>query len=117
MKHWVRLASHFYPASWRRRYATEFDAMLDQVDADWKDFFDILKGALTMQFTSWNLKSIVLTFAVIGVVIAAAAAFSIPTEYQSTTVLRLSAAGGAQGNAQIAQYVNEMEPEILSRTS
>jgi uncharacterized protein involved in exopolysaccharide biosynthesis len=116
MKHWVRLASHLYPASWRRRYATEFDAMLDEMDASWKDVFDILKGAVNMQVTSWNLKSIVLTFAAIGIVVAAAAAFSIPTEYQSITVLRLSA-GSAHGNAQFAQYIHEMEPEILSRTS
>ncbi len=52
MKHWVRLASRFYPASWRRRYAVEFDALLDEVDIGWKDVFDILKEALTMQCNS-----------------------------------------------------------------
>jgi hypothetical protein len=88
MKHWVRLASRFYPASWRRRYAVEFDAMLDQVGIGWKDIFDILKGALTMRLTYWNFKSIALMFALTGAAIAAAIAFSIPSQYQSTSVMR-----------------------------
>ena len=77
MKHWVRLASYLYPASWRRRYAAEFDALLEEVDMGWRDGFDILKGAVTMQLTAWNFKSILLTFGLIGVAIAAAAAFSV----------------------------------------
>jgi len=107
MKQWVRLAAYFYPASWRRRYAVEFDAMLDQVDAEWKDVFNTLRGALTMQFTSWNFKTIVLTFGLIGVVIAAAIAFRIPTEYRSMSVLRLS------GDADLSHATTE----VLSRTS
>jgi uncharacterized protein involved in exopolysaccharide biosynthesis len=107
MKRWLRLASHFYPAAWRRRYATEFDAMLNQVDAGWRDVFDILKGALTMQFTSWNLKTILLTCGLIGVAVAAAAAFSIPSEYQSTAVMLLS------GDV----FFSEAQKEVLSRTS
>jgi uncharacterized protein involved in exopolysaccharide biosynthesis len=114
MKHWVRLASYLYPASWRRRYAMEFDALLDEVDAEWKDVFDILKGALTMQFTSWNFKSILLSFGLIGGVIAAAAAFSIPSEYQSTSVMRLTSAGSS---LDLNPYLNDTEQEVLSRTS
>jgi uncharacterized protein involved in exopolysaccharide biosynthesis len=119
MKHWVRLASCFYPAWWRRRYAMEFDALLDEVDTGWKDVFDILRGALTMQFTSWNLKTIALAFAVTGAAIAAAIAFSIPSQYQSTSVMQVTAAGPAQGNAQsdITERINHIEQEVLSRTS
>jgi hypothetical protein len=119
MKRWVRVASRFYPAAWRGRYATEFDAMLDRVDTCWQDVFDILKGALTMQFTSWNLPSISLTFAVTGAVIAIAAGLSIPNEYRSMSVLRISPQGpvhdGWQGEG--AQHIHEMEQEVLSRTS
>jgi uncharacterized protein involved in exopolysaccharide biosynthesis len=119
MKHWVRLASYFYPASWRRRYAMEFNALLDEVDIGWKDVFDTLKGALTMQFTSWNLKSIALAFAVIGAVIAAAVAFSIPSRYQSTSVMRITNPGSAQGDGQgdFTRHIGKMEQEVLSRTS
>jgi hypothetical protein len=117
MKHWVRLASYFYPASWRRRYARELDALLDEADTQWKDFFDILKGALTMHFTSWNFKTILFTFAGIGAIIAAAIAFSIPRQYRSMSVMRLP--GSVEGDARIdfAQHVNQMEREVLSRTS
>jgi hypothetical protein len=119
MKRWVRLASYFYPGSWRRRYAMEFDALLDQVDIGWKDVFDILKGALTMQFASWNLKSIALAFAVTGAAIAAAVAFSIPSQYQSTSVMQFTTAGSAQGDGQgdFTRHISKMEQEVLSRTS
>lgn len=114
MKRYIRFASYIYPAAWRRRYATEFDAMLDQLDADWHDVFDTLKGAITMQFTFWNLRTITLTFAVIGVAIAAAVAFGIRNQYQSMSVLRVSFVGGT---AQISTRINAIEQEILSRSS
>jgi hypothetical protein len=119
MKHWVRLASHFYPAAWRRRYAMEFDALLHEVDTGWKDVFDILIGALTMQFTSWNLKTIALAFAATGAAIAAAVAFSIPSQYQSTSVMQITTAGPAQadGQSDINKRINKMEQEVMSRTS
>lgn len=118
MKRWLRVASRFYPAAWRGRYAAEFDAMLDEVDTRWKDVFDVLKGALTMQFTSWNLPSISLTFAVIGALIATAAGFSIPNEYQSMSVIRISPQSavhdGWQGEA--PQHIAEIALESFSRT-
>jgi len=119
MKHWVRLASYFYPASWRRRYAMEFNALLEEVDTNWKDVLDILNGALTMQFTSWNLKSIALAFAVTGAAIAAAFAFSIPSQYRSTSVMQITTAGSAQGDGRsdFTKHINKMEQEVLSRTS
>jgi len=119
MKRWVRRASYLYPASWRSRYAMEFEAMLDEIEIGWKDFFDILKGALTMQFTSWNFKVILLTFAAIGAVAAAAAAFRIPSEYRSTSVLRYTTNSPNQGDADFAvsDDLNDIEGQALSRTS
>jgi LPS O-antigen subunit length determinant protein (WzzB/FepE family) len=114
MKHWVRLASYLYPAWWRRRYAAEFDALLEEVDMGWRDGFDILKGALTMQLASWNFKSIALTFAVTGAVVAGAIAFRIPSEYQSTSVMRLTS---ARSSIDFNPYLNDTEQEVLSRTS
>jgi uncharacterized protein involved in exopolysaccharide biosynthesis len=108
----MRLASHFYPASWRRRYALEFDAMLDEVDADWRDFFDTLKGALTMQFTSWNLKTIALVFAMIGAVIATAVAFSIPNRYSSEAVMRFSGDADLRNTAMLALSRPSLEKMI-----
>jgi uncharacterized protein involved in exopolysaccharide biosynthesis len=117
MKRWVRVACYFYPAAWRRRYGREFDAVLDEVDTGWKDVFDTLKGALTMQFTSWNLKSIALTFTVIGAVIGASAALRLPRQYQSMSVMRLPSIVEGDARIDFAQHVNRMEREVLSRTS
>lgn len=113
MKSWARLASRFYPAAWRRRYAAEFDALLDEAGAGWMDLFDILKGTLTMHFTSWNVKAITLTFAAIGAVIAAAVAFSIPNQYSSTSVMRLTP---ASGDAHPVKSLLEIVQQTLSRT-
>jgi uncharacterized protein involved in exopolysaccharide biosynthesis len=72
-----------------------------------------------MQFTSWNLKTILLAFAVTGAAIAAAVAFSIPSQYQSTSVMQITTAGPAQADArsEVNKHMNHMEQEILSRTS
>jgi LPS O-antigen subunit length determinant protein (WzzB/FepE family) len=90
MKRWIRSASRFYPATWRKRYAMEFNALLDEADAGWTDFFDTLKGALAMQFTSWNFKTIILTFALTGAAIGAVVAFSTHNQYASTSVVRMT---------------------------
>jgi uncharacterized protein involved in exopolysaccharide biosynthesis len=113
MKRWVKLASYFYPGWWRRRYAAEFHAMLDQSDANWKDFFDTLKGAITMQFTSWNGKSIALTFAVVGAMIAAAIAFSTPNQYSSSAVIRLTP---GNNDKNLGRRLGNVAQEAFSRT-
>ena len=41
-----------YPASWRNRYGIEFRALLDDVNPGWREFFDILKGAVKMRMTN-----------------------------------------------------------------
>ncbi len=114
MKHWIRLASRLYPPAWRKRYAVEFDAMLDHMETGWTDFFDILKGALTMQFTFWNWKAIIVTFAGIGAVVAAAVALSIPNQYSSTSVVRITTASGFPESV---RYLTSIEQQTLSRTS
>ena len=107
MKRWLRIAAHLYPAAWRRRYGVEFDAMLEDAGTGWNDVFDILKGALTMQLTFWNLKTIIATFGLIGVLIAAAAAFGIQSEYASKSVMRLT------GDADLSNATQQ----VLSRSS
>jgi uncharacterized protein involved in exopolysaccharide biosynthesis len=68
-----------------------------------------------MHFTSWNLKTIVLAFAAIGAVIAAAVAFSIPNQYRSMSLLRTTARGDSQ--IDVLAYLNRMEQGVLSRAS
>ena len=49
MKRLIRLASLLYPSSWRRRYAREFEALLDDVKPGPRQLFDVLKGAIAMR--------------------------------------------------------------------
>jgi hypothetical protein len=49
MKRLIRLASWLYPSSWRRRYAREFEALLDDVKPGPRQLFDVLKGAIAMR--------------------------------------------------------------------
>jgi hypothetical protein len=62
----------------------------------------------------WRFKSILLTFAVIGGVIAAVIAFSIPSAYVSTCVIRLTTAGSS---LEFNAYLNKTEKDVLRRTS
>ena len=55
MKRLIRLASWFCPSSWRRRYAREFEALLDDVKPGPRQLFDVLKGAIAMRVRiEWN---------------------------------------------------------------
>ena len=52
----IRFASRLYPASWRRRYGVEFEALLEDAGRNWRDVLDVLLGALKMQMTSVELR-------------------------------------------------------------
>jgi hypothetical protein len=47
--------ARLYPAQWRRRYGTEFGALLEESGDGWGAIADVLKGALSMQLRSWNV--------------------------------------------------------------
>src|SRR5215475_1382837 len=48
-------AARLYPARWRRRYGTEFGALLEQAGSGWGEMTDVLKGAVAMHMRSWNV--------------------------------------------------------------
>ena len=52
MKRSIQLAANLYPHPWRERYSVEFDALLEDINPGWREFADILRGALTMQMTN-----------------------------------------------------------------
>ena len=49
MKLLVRLAVCLYPAPWRRRYAREFEALLEDVGPGCGVLMNVIRGGLTMQ--------------------------------------------------------------------
>ena len=46
MRNLIRWASRLYPARWRNRYASEFDALLDDISPSLGDVFDVIAQAL-----------------------------------------------------------------------
>lgn len=49
MKRLIRWATGMYPRAWRQRYGEEFQALLDDTDADARVAFNVLMGAVRMQ--------------------------------------------------------------------
>jgi hypothetical protein len=54
MKRLIRLFAKVYPKPWRDRYGEEFEALLDDVGAGGRVSFNVLTGAISMQFRRWK---------------------------------------------------------------
>jgi hypothetical protein len=52
MRRWIALAGRLYPRGWRERYGEEFDALLEEATADWRQFLNVTGGALTMRIAN-----------------------------------------------------------------
>jgi hypothetical protein len=87
----IRFACRLYPASWRRRYEVEFEALLEDASRNWRDVSDVLLGALKMQMTIWNVGKITAAFGVAGALLCGALSFiAMPDKYTSDAVLRFT---------------------------
>jgi hypothetical protein len=108
MKPWMRLAARIYPRSWRDRYGTEFQALLDDVKPGWRELLDVTRGALIMRLTSdstyWKLGAI---FALAGAIMAGGLSFAVADRYVSTAVLKMPSSPRASA----------IQQELLSRGS
>src|SRR5260370_30078489 len=113
----IRFAIRLYPASWRRRYAVEFAALLDDANRDWSDVLDVLLGALKMQTTTWTFGKIAASFAVAGAVLCGALSFlAVPDKYTSDAVLRLQT-GQAVVSGNAARFVITLMQNTETRSS
>src|SRR5216684_9097784 len=65
----IRFAGRLYPASWRRRYRVEFEALIEDASRDWRDVLDVLLGAMKMQLTTWTFGKMATAFGVAGAVL------------------------------------------------
>ena len=52
MRTLVRWAAQLYPATWRDRYAAEFNALLDDISPSLGDLFDVLADVLRVRMTT-----------------------------------------------------------------
>ncbi len=113
MSRWIFWATRLYPAPWRKRYGREFDALLEDSSPGWRDFFDILRGALLMRLKFSTAGKIVAGFALAFLVIAAVVALRTPDRYLSTAVLQFKTGEGSDA----LDRLNDAQQEILSRNS
>jgi uncharacterized protein involved in exopolysaccharide biosynthesis len=123
MRHWLRLAIWLYPAAWRARYGREFDALLGDLDPRWRDLWDILRGAITMQLsTPVTYFKLGAATAVAGALIAGGVSFALPERYVSSAVMRVmpqvpAAADPAQYQMVGSERLSFLQQDVLSRTS
>jgi hypothetical protein len=107
----IRLVARLYPLGWRERYGNEFDALLEDVDADWLDLLNVLKGALAMQIRHFGM--IAVTFAALGALVAGIVAHRIPEKYVSSDVVDVYSVVAANDAAtsQLGKHIDNVLSE------
>ena len=116
MRQLIRWTTRLYPAPWRDRYGAELDALVEDIQPQWKDLFNVLLGALRMQMTPWNSMKLVSAVALAGALAAGVFAFRIPERYVSTAVMRIAPAGQADSDPQrTLDRLQQKANQLLSR--
>jgi uncharacterized protein involved in exopolysaccharide biosynthesis len=106
----------------------EFQALLEDVNPGWREFTDVLRGALKMQMTNAiTYLKLAGGLAVAGAIAATAVSFSFPRVYESTAVMRITETQNPQRGAttvsqealqgHVGHQLLQIEQEILSRTN
>jgi len=114
MKRIFRLATRLYPAWWRQRYRTEFEALLEDVKPGWREFFDVITGALTMQIRTLGTIPIVCTLA--GAIVGGVIAIRTPALFASSATIRLRAGDIANARSATAQELRASLEKALGES-
>jgi LPS O-antigen subunit length determinant protein (WzzB/FepE family) len=115
MRQLIHWTARLYPALWRDRYGEELDALVEDIQPQWEDLFNILLGALRMRMTTWNYLKIVTAVALAGALLAGVFAFRTQDRYVSTAVVRLRPAGQADSDRQgTLDRLQQMTNQIVS---
>jgi hypothetical protein len=94
MRRWIAWAARLYPRDWRERYGAEFDALLEDAPADWRQLWNVTRKALAMQFAANALDlKIIGAVTLAGALVAAVAAYRVPPRYVSSAVIRIVSSG------------------------
>jgi len=113
MKRGLRLLIRLYPAWWRSRYGGELEALLE--DSGSRNVWDVFRGAMEMQMTTWSFRRIVTVCAIVGVAVSAVAVFLFPPPYSSTAILRVP--GEDKPASNLADKVNDAAVTAMARNS
>ncbi|HEY3824485.1 MAG TPA: hypothetical protein VGL82_07990 [Bryobacteraceae bacterium] len=121
MKRMAGFLIRMYPANWRVRYGEEFEALLEDSAPDWRSIFDLLKGAIRMQFSVPSFPKLALALSLTGLLAGLAISFAVASRYVSTATLQFTAPVVHTNPPEVHRNVNEyflqLRTEILSRTS
>ena len=115
MRQLIHWTARLYPAAWRDRYGEELDALIEDIQPQWEDLFNVLLGALRMQMTTRNSLKILAAATLAGALVAGVLAFRTPDRYVSTAVVRITPADSDRQRA--LDRLAELQQEVLSRTS
>jgi hypothetical protein len=111
MRALIRAAARLYPSRWRKRYAREFDALIEDLEPTWLGLFNVVYGALAMQIKRMGVGAA--ACAAIGAVAAGGASLRMPETYASSATLRLPSTD--EDFLQHAQQANLAEPLELKK--
>jgi LPS O-antigen subunit length determinant protein (WzzB/FepE family) len=116
MRRLIRWIARFYPAQWRERYGEELDALIEDIQPEWQDLFNVLLGALRMQMTTRNSLKILGAVTLAGALAAGVLAFRTPDRYVSTAVMRITPADSDRQRAldRLAE-LQQKANQLLSR--
>jgi uncharacterized protein involved in exopolysaccharide biosynthesis len=106
------MAMCLYPAEWRKRYGAEFQYLLDDVQAGWRDLLDVLLGGVKIWLTEETFMHISRTFkivmgvAALALLLAAGWKMEAEPEYEATTVVIVDPAHATDVAGVTAALVN-----------
>jgi uncharacterized protein involved in exopolysaccharide biosynthesis len=90
MKRILKLLARLYPSEWRRRYGSEYEALLEESTPRVRDAVDVFWGAMRMWVTSRSFARIVVPCALAGTLLAVGISFAKPAMYRSQTVITVA---------------------------
>ena len=115
MRRVAQFLIRLYPAKWRARYGEEFEALLEDSSAGWPATFDLLKGAIRMQFSVPSFPKLALMLSIAGLLAGLLVSYSVTPTYISQAVLVIE--GSTPGTIRVVDNLTQTEQEILSRMS
>lgn len=91
MRWWIARAARLYPREWRARYGEEFDALVDDATADWRQLLNVSRTALAMQFARRvGALKVAAALSLAGALLAFAASYRVPRRYVSSATVRIT---------------------------
>jgi uncharacterized protein involved in exopolysaccharide biosynthesis len=107
----TRFASKLYPRWWRTRYGEEFAALLEETRPGFGGTMDVMKGALTMQLSTFSAKRVLVAGAIVGLGIGFATTFLLAPQYSSSAVISVWSAD----NGALTEAVEQLSQDVMSR--